>query len=126
MPAYIQTIVNQTLLLRVSVNSKLLFTEKLLEAKFVQTEVDVIYMDFKKAFDSVSHDGLLLKLKSVGITEKLWSWFHTYLKYCFQCFYIETSTSECCDVLSGVPQCSVLGPLLFVISLSTTVFNIRG
>ena len=48
MPAYIQTIVNQTLLLRVSVNSKLLFTEKLLEAKSVQAEVDVIYMDFKR------------------------------------------------------------------------------
>jgi len=37
----------------------------------VQAEVDVIYMDFRKAFDSVSHNGLLLKLKSLGITGKL-------------------------------------------------------
>jgi len=103
-----------------------LFTEKLLEANSVQTKFDVIYMDFKKTFDFVSHDGLLLKLKSVGIAEKLWSWLHTYLKYYFQCFHIETSRSEYSDVLSGVPQCSVLGPLLLVISLSTVVFNIRG
>ena len=97
---------------RSTLQQLLLFTEKLLEAKSVHGEVDVIYMDFRKALDFVSHDGLLLKLKSVGITGKLWSWLQTYLKYHSQCVRIGTSTSEYCDVLSGVPQGSVLGPLL--------------
>jgi len=52
---------------RSALQQLLLFTEKLLEAKSVQAEVDVIYMDFRKASDSVSHDDLLLKLKFVGI-----------------------------------------------------------
>jgi len=95
---------------RSALQQLLLFTEKLLETKSVQAEVEMIYMDFRKAFDSVSHDGLLLKLKSVGITGKLWSWLYTYLKYHFQCVRIGTSTSEYCDVLSGIPQGSVLGP----------------
>jgi len=47
----------------------LVFTQNLFEAK---SEVDVVYMDFKKVFDSVSHNGLLNKLYSIGITGNLW------------------------------------------------------
>ena len=72
--------------------------------------VDVIYMDFRKAFNSVSHNGLLTKLKSLGIAGKFWLWLWTYLIYRFQCVCIGNSISDYCDVLSGVPQGSVLGP----------------
>ena len=100
---------------RSALQQLLLFTEKLLEAKSVQAEVDVVYMDFRKAFDSVSHNGLLQKLQSAGITGKLWSWLQAYLKYHYQCVRIGATTSDFCNVLSSVPQGSVLGPSLFVI-----------
>ena len=55
----------------------ILFTEKLLDGK---NEVDVICMDFKKAFDSVLHNTLLSKLQAMGISGKLWTWLETYFK----------------------------------------------
>ena len=62
---------------RSALQQLILFTEKLLDDK---NEVDVIYMDFKKAFDSVSHNALLSKLRTLGISGKLWTWLETYLK----------------------------------------------
>ena len=44
-----------------------------------KTQVDVMYLDFAKAFDRIPHNELLLKLWSIGITEDLWSWFKSYL-----------------------------------------------
>ena len=77
--------------------------------------MDVVFMDFKKAFDSVSHDGFLQKLYAAGIIGKLWFWLQSYLKHCFQCVRIGASNLTLCRMLSGVPQGNVLGPLLFVI-----------
>ena len=62
---------------RSTLQQLLTFTNEILEAK---TEVDVVYMDFRKAFDSVSHNGLLVKLNSIGITGKLWLWLKEYLQ----------------------------------------------
>ena len=98
-----------------AVQQLLLFTERLLEVKLMQAEVIVVYMDFKKAFGSVSHDGLLQKFYAAGITGKLWFWLQSYLKHHFQCVRIGASNSTLCKMLSGIPQSSVLGPLLFVI-----------
>ena len=75
-------------------------------------------MDFRKAFDMVSHDGLLKNLNSIGITGKLWSWLREYLQWWFWCVRIGGSMSALCKLFSGVPQGSILGPLLFIIFIN--------
>ena len=74
------------------------------------SQADVVYLDFRKAFDSVPHNEILIKLWSFGLTGNLWKWFRSYLSGRSQCVLLNQCTSDLLPVISGVPQGSILGP----------------
>jgi retron-type reverse transcriptase len=82
-------------------------------------EVRMVFLDFTrdftKAFDKVWHKGLLYKLQTLGLKDPLLSWFRSYLTDRKQRVVIDGQTSNWLNTEAGVPQGSVLGPLLFLI-----------
>lgn len=84
----------------------------------------IIFIDLKKAFDTVNHSILLKKLENYGVTENEHKWFQSYLSNRSQTVGINSSLSDFDNVSIGIPQGSILGPLLFTIFVNCLPSNL--
>ena len=93
------------------------FIEDLAESIQGGGQVDVVIMDFTKAFDKVSHQRLLYKLKGFGVNPQVHDWIQNFLCERSQKVIVEGCSLGSVSVDSGVPQGTVLGPILFLLGL---------
>ncbi len=88
--------------------------------------VDVIYLDFQKAFDKLPHQRLILKLKSHGMGNSNINWIEQWLTDRGQKAVVDGEVSSWKSVLSGVPQGSVLGPILLLVYINYLEEGVTG
>ena len=80
--------------------------------------VGAIFMDLSKAFDSLNHDLLIAKLETYGFSQNSLNYIQSYLRNRLQRTYVNNNFSQWKNIFSGVPQGSILGPLMFNICIN--------
>ena len=109
-----------------SVNQLVYIAHKIYQSLENGEDVCFVSLDASSAFDRVWHEGLLFKLKCKGVNGKLLEWFRSYLTNRRQRVVIKGQCSKWAYILAGVPQGSILGPLLFLIYIDDIIKDIES